>query len=237
MDAISQTLWKNVAPLVFFWMITPEIAKLKDFLDLFARLNFMQQMKVIWHMTQPKDFFLFNSPRVEAIYDCISCSPQLRLNQTKMCNIGNRFLLSNLYEVTKQNITSFLNFAITCEPEHYILEMITHVIQMASPAFVEELYYHYNDIWTFQLTWPENLPRCALRLPGPYSVSIKHRRRLNRSLRSNPGNGYIDMIYLQSLLKQDIVKHRTSLKEQLTNKIHDQLSELRQVLKTHPLCT
>ena len=61
MDSITnKTLWKLVAPLVFFWMIPAEIEKLKNFLSLFSELTCRQSRWFIWQITRSEEPFWLN---------------------------------------------------------------------------------------------------------------------------------------------------------------------------------
>lgn len=233
-SVINKTLWENVAPLVFFWIITPEIVKLKDFMYMLTRLSYNQHMEFIWRMMQPENLFLINSPEIQVMFDCISCSPQLRFDQIVMRRIGSRFLLLDRYTQVKQKIACCFKLLINYETETYTTTLISQYIQVTSPEIKEELFYHYNDIW-INMVRPAHLPQTSMHLVMPPTLSIEERRVLKLTLLFDEDTRYGNMFTLQSTLDYAIMCYRDTISKRLMYRILDQLSELRQVLKNHPL--
>ena len=232
----KKILWEDVCPIVLFWTITPEIAKLNEFLHLFADLTYMQTLELIWRMIQPEDLLQVNAPEVQPVYDCICCSPQLMLAQTKMRHDDNSFLLRERYTSIKTDIATSLEYS-----EYYVTSsrmriLITRLLQLSSPELVEELFQHYDDIWRNWTNWQDYDHRCSRYVVVmPTMISAEERNVLRVALYEDDDRRNRDMLSMHDTLVHEIMNCRSDDINQLKHNIELQLIDLQKVLTDHLL--
>ena len=237
---IKKTLWSDVFPIVLFWTITAEIEKLNNFLHLFTELTSMQTLEFIWLIIQPKNYFNINTPintpKVQSVYDYIAFSPQLILIQNEIYRDNNAFLLKDEYASIKTDIATFFEYN-----EYYITSsrmiiLITQLLQLSSSEIVEELFYHYNDIWKNWTNWQQcyySCPRYIAVIPTIVSVEEQHILRV--TLYEDDDRKTRDMLFMHDMLVQEIVNCRSDNISKLEHNIELHLSNLQKVLKEHLL--
>ena len=217
-------------------MIPIEIAKIKDFLDLFKELSYENTLKIIWLMMQPKDSWLFNNieQQVQAVYDCISSSPQLIIEHTKLLHIGNEFLLHDQYTSLKKQFIIFFH------RENYnsfnTFNMIILMVQISSSELIEELFHHYVDIYKTCVEQygfnKELLPHLQI----PTTIPFIECSRIRRSMRENSLTSVYRMMSIHIRLEYEVTNFREKVIEQLVNNVKQELINLHQMLEEHPLC-
>ena len=228
--------WDIVSPIVLFWTITAEIAKLKDFLRLFAGLKYNHELEVIWQMTQPEDPLRVDAPEIQAVYDCINCSPQMTFAQMDMRHNGDEFLLRDQYTPVKIEIATVLEHS-----EYYVSTsrmkiVITRLLQLSPPELVKELFQHYDDIWMNWVNWDDYDHRCSrYAVVMPTMVSVEERHALRLAIYADDDNRTREMLSMHDRLVCEIVDCRDDVSSQLVHNIELQLTELHQVLKSHLL--
>ena len=228
--------WEDVSPIVLFWTISAEINKLKDFLRLVEELTHEQDLRFIWQITQTNALLLMdNEPEIQAVYECIICSPQLTVKQTEMHCDSDRFFLRDQYTSIKANIAAFFKQHEHTETAFYMTTMITRVLQLSSNELVEELFQHYNDIWKNLVNW-QNYDHCCSRgIVMPLMVSIEEHHFLHREMYADNNHRNRDLLLMNDRLQDKIVACRYDDLNQLEHNIELQLTDLHQALKDHLL--
>ena len=226
--------WDIVGPFVLFWMIPIEISKLKDFLQLFIGLTNHQKLGIIWQMMQPEKVLLINAPEVQTVYDCISCSPQLKVEQTEMHRVGTGFLWMDQYTTIKTNITAFFNYLGPHETAFYAMMLISRLLRVSPPNLVEELFYHYDDIWKNQVKWSDPLHQSSMHVVMPPIVSDEERIVLWLEMYNDTDTRNQLLLLSHSKLMTAIEDYRNNVSYQLVENIKQKLSNLQQMLDDYP---
>lgn len=233
MVSVTNKIWETVSPIVLFWTITGEITKLKDFLRLITGLDIHQKLEVIWRMTRPEDPLLINAPEIHTVYECINLSPQLTLIQTEMRSDHNTFLRRDEYAPIKRKIAYFLQNTEWYAHEGVMMRLITQLLQLSSPECVEEMLWHYYNIWTIWIHWENHSFRCrryTVVIPITISAEEQHILRLEINDSDNQ-----EMLSMHDALENMIVKCRYDDITRLECNIEQQLTDLHQTLKNHLL--
>lgn len=227
--------WEIAGPFVIFWMIPVEITKLKDFLLLFTGLRYHQGLGVIWQMMQPENLLRINTPEVQAVYDCINCSPQLKVEQTEMRRVGDEFLLHDQYITIKTNITAFFNYLGPYETAFYVVMMIARLLRLSPPDLVEELFYHYDDIWRNWVEWSDPNHQNSMHVVMPPMVSEDERCELRLEMYLDTDTRNQALLVTHDDLIREIEDYRDNASYHLIHNIKVELSKLQQVLDDHPM--
>lgn len=225
--------WENVAPIVLFWIIPAEVDKLKSFRHLFSNLQYKQTLEIIWMMTQPKNSLISDSPEIQAVYDCIMCSPQLTRIQTNMHYYGNDFFLWIDYDLTKKAIANFFEEIDKYMTSYEIMNMITLMLQLSSSEFIDELFYHYKDIWDYWVNWDDS-NYCLLRsVKKPVTISDSQQRILLTAIYTDSNCIKRKMLSMHDKLVFSIMSYRNDKMNQLEYNIEICIEDLHQMFKDH----
>ena len=225
--------WVDVSSIVLFWTISAEINKLKDFLRLVEELTYEQDLRFIWRITQTNNLLLIDDePEIQAVYECIICSPQLTVKHAEMRCDSDRFFLRDRYTSIKTNIAAFFKHNEYSETAFHMIMMITRVLQLSSNELVEELFQHYNDIWKNLVNW-QNYDHCCSRgIVMPRIVSVEEHHTLHREMYEDNNHRNRDLLLMNDRLQDKIVACRYDDLEQFVHNTELQLTNLHQMLKT-----
>ena len=227
--------WKTIGPLVLDWMLPVEITNMKNFRDLFDELTYENTLIIIWLLMQPKDSWLCDNigQQVQAVYDCISSSPQLMLEHAKLLHIGSELLLRDQFTLIKERFIVFFH------RENYssvnTFNMITLMIQISPSGLIEELFRYYVDIYrTCVEQYGFNSELLPL-LQIPEVPSFIEYSRMRNSVRENSSTSVSRMLAIHIRLENEVVNFREIVIEELVENVEQELTNLHQLLAEYPL--
>ena len=229
--------WESIGPFVLLWMIPIEIDIVKNFLDLLEAMSYERTLKLIWYMMRPKNSWLINivDQNVQDAYDCIVCSPQLTIEHTKLLSIGDEFLLLNQeissIKINMMNLFHRNNFI----KSRAALNMIISVLQLTAPELIEELFHHYNDVYLtyLHIHGYDNSPFTHLEMP-PVLVYTE-RSRIRGRMSTDPYSNEYRMLSLHFTLELEVTNFREKVAAQIVASMKEQVVNLHQMLKEHPV--
>lgn len=234
---ISKTSWKDVAPIVCFWIVSDQIAKLKNFIRLFTKLNYVHRLEAIREIMQAEveDFPINTLKVIRDIHDCIRCSPQLLFEQAKITNISYSTRIFKQYTAISLAIADFFNRFDNQVTLSYVKIMVSRLLQASEPVLIKELFKFYVDIWQYYVKQSGNLGATWMFLVMPSSVSFEERNILQTALDTDSDHRYSEILSLHYTLVSTIKDVRNYTSIVLIKNVENKISNLQQVLKDRML--
>lgn len=236
LSTVNKIPWESIGPLVLFWMIPVEIAKLEHFVNLLTKMSYQRMLKMIWYMMIPKNSWLIDmvDPNVQDAYDCIASSPQLAIEHTRILRIGKRRLFRDEIMFIQTKMMIFFhdnNF-----DSHTSANMIFSVLRTSEPELIEELFHYYNQMYQqYQQYESHDFTDTHLHLSLPPLPHFTERSRLRERMCVNRFSNDHRMMSMHFKLESEIADFRENIAEKIIINMKTQLINLHQMLEEHPL--